>query len=594
MSRSVFVDAEDVGRSLARRARALAGDGGLVTTYSGVEWPEGEVAPEQRVTSPRSLEILDRCHDWLDPKLERFAKRAMSGSDGLPEDLAQIARYPLLFDMAPWFCRSLVLRELLGQGEVVWMWRPESSAQEELGRLLAAGVPCVRCEWKAKASPGPSPFGAKAREVAYALRQGVRDRRGNDRWRPHRATTATRVVFAEFFPNSTEWSLVLGRELGTKAGVEVAWLAGRPEVADRLRARGVESNSIEVARFPRLAAALRPEAPASFKRFVEAGLSERRSAESGGPFEEPAGRVLEAIAPNRLLAAQRWRRVICASLRTLRPDAVVTTTYSSLFGAAVAAVCDELGIPSVYLQHGAFPARRAYSRVPQDLALVWSEYEAAVLRPMLRQNAGVSATGPVLYDDWIRRVASSPPRDASSRARVAYMASRTGGAVSSEAASRRTVRFVVDACERLGLDLTVKVHPADATRILEEEIAGAAGVKVERSRSSQDVILESDAVIVVSSTTAFEAAVAGKPIVVLNLTGAEDFTGVAEAGAALYVDNGNDLEAALLSALEDRSAQARLVEGRRRLASQRLGGGDGSATSRAATAVLALALRGNA
>lgn len=166
------------------------------------------------------------------------------------------------------------------------------------------------------------------------------------------------------------------------------------------------------------------------------------------------------------------------------------------------------------------------------------------------------------------------------------MASRTGGDVSTVAASRRTLQAVLTACRELNASLTIKVHPSDRTQVPEDEARPFDGVTVERTRGSQDVIMDSDVVIVVSSTTAFEACLAGKPLVVLNLTGVEDNIEAHETGAAIYLEDGDQLSKALADLFSDTRLRERLAEGGRRLVERRIGVADGRAARRAAAALL--------
>lgn len=588
--RNVFVDAEVVDLQTALEARHLAQDDGIVSTYFGTDWPEEDDQPVGRVASHRSLEMLDRCYDWLDSSLRRLRQRGgRSEVDPLLLDLSESVRYPLLYDFVPWFARATALDSLANRGDTDWIWRPRTPREERLGRLFLAGLDRVRPAWASRPATWLTEAANWGREIAFVCRESLRDRRSAGQSRPRQVGPAIRVVFAEYFPNSTRWSLAVAREMSAATSVEVGWAVGRPVVADELLRQGAAAESLRLVPYPHLGARLLGRQRASLRHLARlAGGAEPPGSEPEG---EACNLLFEEFALPRLVEAQLWLSAVLPALAEMKPDVVVSTTYSSPFGAAIVLGCRQLGVPSVYLQHGVLPARRCYSRVPSDLALVWSEYEAAALRGSSRPGARVCATGPVLYDELKRRVAGDEASASRQRGRVAFMASRTGGSVSSSTASRRTLRLVREACRRIGLGLVVKIHPGDTAGILEAEVAGDREVVVERLRSSQEVIEESDLVVVVSSTTAFEAVIAGKPLLLLNLTGTEDYTGVAAAGAAIYVDDEQALAAAIATALGDAEVRSRLEAGRRSLVDERLGGPEPQATPNAAREILAVARR---
>lgn len=588
--RNVFVDAEVVDLQTAQQARHLAQGDGIVSTYHGTDWPEEDDQPVERVASHRSLEMLDRCHDWLDSRLSRVRQRVdRNGGDLSLLDLSESVRHPLLYDFVPWFSRAIALDSLERSRETDWIWRPRSPREQRLGRRFLTAFDRVRPAWVPPPASRLTDAAKWGRKVAFACRESLRDRQSVGGGRPGRVGKAIRVVFAEYFPNSARWSMAVARELSAAASVEIGWAVGRRVVADELLGQGAAAESLRLVRFPHLGALLRTTPRASLRRWARlAGRHEPRGSEPEG---EACGLLFEELVLPRLVEAQLWLSAVSPALAAMQPDIVVSTTYSSPFGAAVVQGCRRLGVPSVYLQHGVLPARRCYSQVPSDFALVWSEYEAAALRGSPRATTRVRATGPVLYDELKRRMADQPAGADRGRPCVAFMASRTGGSVSSVAASRRTLRLVREACRRTGHDLVVKIHPGDTTGILEAELAGDREVVVEQLRSSQEVIEESDLVVVVSSTTAFEAVIAGKPLLLLNLTGTEDYTGVAAAGAAIYVDDERALAEAIAQALGDADTRSRLEAGRRRLIAERLAGTEPRATANAAREIL-VAVRG--
>jgi len=117
--------------------------------------------------------------------------------------------------------------------------------------------------------------------------------------------------------------------------------------------------------------------------------------------------------------------------------------------------------------------------------------------------------------------------------------------------------------------------------------------KVVSGGTSQDVIVESDLVVVVSSTTGLEACVADKPLIVVELVDDPDSVPYASYGAALKVsvsgtDPAGELTQAITHLQTDPSGVSSLAVGRRRLLDDMLNGSTGNAVEQAAMAVAQL------
>jgi hypothetical protein len=229
--------------------------------------------------------------------------------------------------------------------------------------------------------------------------------------------------------------------------------------------------------------------------------------------------------------------------------------------------------------------------------MIWGEWN---LRNLVRCGIDerlICVTGATIYDAMLRQLSGASARPAPRRGEpfhVAYMPSRTGGAVVSSAEARASVLTVARAVRQLpGGRLTVKLHPGDQTGVIPEALREFPEFSAVQSGSSAEVILDSDAVIVVSSTTGFEACAADKPLVLLNLTNNAVTLPYVEYGAALEVlpQPGDDaaviLEEKLLS-LHDPAVAKGLAAGRQRLLKELLNGGQGNAAETAAAAVARL------
>ena len=85
------------------------------------------------------------------------------------------------------------------------------------------------------------------------------------------------------------------------------------------------------------------------------------------------------------------------------------------------------------------------------------------------------------------------------------------------------------------------------------------------------------------STTALEAMIINKPVVVINLSGQPTPVPYAEEGAALGVYRYEDIEQAILNALYDEETRGRLKTGRYQFVRNWAGEPDGKASQRIVT-----------
>jgi len=127
--------------------------------------------------------------------------------------------------------------------------------------------------------------------------------------------------------------------------------------------------------------------------------------------------------------------------------------------------------------------------------------------------------------------------------------------------------------------------------MIEEILKDYPNVKLIRDGNSQDIILQSDVVITVSSTTGLEACIADKPLIVLETKGLSEYGPYRKYGAALHVSVEDGQASSLLAdtiriLISNSSAKlAELAKGRRLLIDDLLNGGRGDAIELTAQAV---------
>jgi CDP-glycerol glycerophosphotransferase (TagB/SpsB family) len=132
------------------------------------------------------------------------------------------------------------------------------------------------------------------------------------------------------------------------------------------------------------------------------------------------------------------------------------------------------------------------------------------------------------------------------------------------AASRRQIEAVVAAAREFpALQIVVKLHPADAFAPYQRLQRELEGVDLHLTQHSDlaALLALSDLLVTRFSTTALEAMLQGKPVIVLNFSGQPDPLPYVERGAALGVRDPSALPAAIRAVLEDEPTRRRLREG---------------------------------
>ncbi len=404
------------------------------------------------------------------------------------------------------------------------------------------------------------------------------------------------IAIVEYYPNSAKALVPVSKALRDQHGIDTIWIAGRREVKQALDRYGVESV---------LMRELTPRNNRVRKHFgTQPAQTLRKAIESlpdklfCGTGTLPGKPMLVSAMVEKLseLAEESafWLDSLTEAFQAIRPRCVVSTTYSSTIGRAAALAAQARNVASVFVQHGMFPDYDVFTRICNDSILVWGN---AHKRTIVRGGIGesqVKVVGASPYDELIRRVRSGAPSSfprPGSPIRVAFMASRTGGLVVSHTTAKLHLTTIAQAVARIpGGQLTVKTHPGDRTGVAEIVAKDFAHLRVVEQGSSQDVILEADVVVVVSSTTGLEACIADKPLIVIESKGITDSGPYRGYGAALQVkiDRPEDCHHLTEAILQLPSAPAVLTDlaaGRKRLIDDLLNGGQGNAAELTAYAI---------
>ena len=527
---------------------------------------------------------VERLREAMDQKgmHERWNRHGLS--------LFEAARYHFLFGMAEWEHRLWALNEINTRWEpdrLYWVSRPNYSLDQKwIETLLRAGsMQGLQIHYVGRPpmysrardmlhrfSPTLLPMADKARRIKQALSMAKS---------PVSLNHGRPLVFTENFPNSVKASFPVAQLLEKES--DLIWIAAQKPVRQALSTLGVNSYLLD--NHVSMGAVLRSSPSRQERRFINdvtkdlpAGILSGSHLSSTCVWPDFA-KIIKRQLRKSASQAVRWLEAYYDLFRRMRPKMVVSTTYNSMAGRAAALAAQSCGGKAVYIQHGLLPARYVFSFYCNDKMLVWGDSDKRGLMRFGHGENKIDVTGATIYDDLIRRSRSNGDLQfpkAGEPLRIVFMASRSGGLVSSLEVSRETIRAAAEAARSIPrAHLTVKVHPADSTTIPEDVMSDYPEFSLMRGGNSQELILKSDLVIVTSSTTGFEGCLSGRPLVVLNLTGMPDTLGFSAYGAAILVAKKEDLVLTMLRLQEDQNQQKRLSDGRSRLISDMLNGGQG-------------------
>ena len=259
-----------------------------------------------------------------------------------------------------------------------------------------------------------------------------------------------------------------------------------------------------------------------------------------------------------------------------------------------------MGIPTVYLQHGHIPHDRETIAGASDRLLVWGASSGRRLVALGNEPDQLIEVGATQYDGLFRGEgapdASTVPGLPSGQSRkVVVYTSAPASRGESEGDYVQACTAVRDAAMALpDVEFVVKLHPSEDPRLWRalRRRSGGAGLRVIARCDTAALLSRADVVVTRFSTTGMEAAILGKPLVTINLTGGPDHAPYADGGAALPVRAAADLVPAIRRILSDPQIQRGLEAGRARFLADTFVARDGLSARRAASVILETANAG--
>lgn len=596
-STCIYYDVEEVSADDVRRVRGLAPHAVTERMSAGTLWPAEVEGRPQVDLDERDPAYLDGLMLRMDPLIAAIERAWGEAGQLHGISLAEVARYPLMYNIAPWDRRWRHLVALLRDTRaehVVWLTdQPKHRALQ----LLATAIPGVQIDLVAADSQHPRTARHSWRRVKSALVPPLQKlaSRWKARWSERRwpRVAGDAMLFVEFHANNLNVAFPIGQSLGER-GVNVVWLAGRSKVTVALETLGAapltlpDLMSYDAWRAGRLSRRRWQTLSAQLENLSDSQLS--GTSDQGG--KQYWLHILRTRLPHLLDEAAFWVAGFREAFVHLQPRMVATTIFVGEFGRAAAMVARSLGSESLYIQHGITPAHDAYGRFMTDHLLVWGQHDA---RPLEANGFDVQAIGSPNYAAAtlcpVGEVVEAQRRQRNGEPlRVAFMASLPGSDVVSRSETELSVASLAEAARRVGASLTVKLHPSDRTGAIPRVLAAYPEHRLLDSGSPDEVIATHDVMVVHTSTTGMATCIADKPLIVLRMTDRPSFAPYAQYGAAVEICTvGRDPVEAIGEVLRrlrsDDGLIRSLAEGRRQLIDDMLAGGKGDAAERGADAI---------
>jgi hypothetical protein len=547
------------------------------------DWPADLSVETATLVSSRDYGYRDEFMEFLNRLVATLPKVELHGVD-----LIEVIRYEWLFaaeeDFHSAWALATIIRDYHPE-RIVLASKPEKDFSGLREWCRKQGIELVESK---RSSTNPlvrrmRGLAYRARFTAYQWRQNLRHR-SRTALPPVAPGQSARVVFSEFYPNSTKVAEATANGLTAMRPIDAVFVAGRDVVKEALSKCQYPLYHFDEfgATDRQLARKLVKELSAAFER-LDANLFVT------DPRHPPCREFLMPVLRRTAVQCLRNAAITVSKMRsmlaTMQPKMVVSTTFASIYGRALALAATQAGIPSVYVQHGILGQGRFYSYMPFSHSLVWGDCNKRALVKCGANERQVTVVGAPNQDEMVRWRSQSNSNGAAQahEPRVLFLASRAAGSVTSATMFERILVDVYEAAMSIpDGQLIVKIHPGDHTGIAARVLQGKQRVTLLKSESSLELITQCDIAIVTSSGTGLETCALDKPLIIFLPPGVFNIVDYESYGAAITVSDGPALKDTLQRALNDSQLLAALNAGRRRLLDDMLDGATGESRDKAA------------
>lgn len=569
-----FYDQEVVTPEARAIAARWASDEEVVC--DGTEWSGPEPNSWRTVPNWRATTYMDRAMEVVEE-----ARASVGEAAWWP--LGEICRYELCQKLARLvFLRDTVAAlERQGAREILWVTDRRGACSANTAEALAEGRSLLTVA-SVSHDATRRPATRSTREWLYhAVKEPLMVRSYRVFGRYDKPRMPPVLAATEFYSNSVRATGPILKQFQDD-GYSVVGVPARMEIQSALARFGVPVHGLRSER--RIPAA--DKEVAGVLPLVDA-LADGVGIRRGDARDELAREVQQSI-----VKGNAWLRAYRNVWQSLKPQGIVSSTYSGAYARAAAIAAHEEGIETFFVQHGSLLPRFCYSFFCQRHVLVWGDYFRTGLSLHGVEVSRLHVVGATTLEH-AREPGASPrasrgPIDLRD-SRIVYLAPRTGGALCSTELARRAAALVFEAAGEVGVGrVVVKLHPGDHTGEIERVASRWPNVECVRAGRPSEVLGNADLAVLSGSTAGYEACLLGLPSVFLGLPGLEDFCEFEALGAAVRVTSRDELAAIFSMLTSSRDVWASQRRAQEKMSEAVISIGEMSAVQRSTATIMSI------
>ncbi|HLC64644.1 MAG TPA: UDP-N-acetylglucosamine 2-epimerase [Candidatus Nanoarchaeia archaeon] len=228
------------------------------------------------------------------------------------------------------------------------------------------------------------------------------------------------------------------------------------------------------------------------------------------------------------------------------------------FGKTVCRVFEQHSIPTLVIQLGMMNQSPLFGRITSTKMAVFGNQMKNILVGKGNAPSKLAVTGQprfdaILKEKYSRELVFKRFSIPGQKKIVLFTSQNFHGEE-----GKRHFSAVMNAAKKTGQQLIIKLHPDEHPDFAERIKSRLNSDAIITKYSLYELMNASSAIITFFSTTAWEALLFNKPLIIINLTGEEDRIDCVEKGAAIGVYRESELLPAIRTALYDRKKIAKL------------------------------------
>lgn len=215
--------------------------------------------------------------------------------------------------------------------------------------------------------------------------------------------------------------------------------------------------------------------------------------------------------------------------------------------------CRKMGIPHFEIQHGLYTVSSLMAKPLSDKIFIWGDATKDALIEAGADIDQMEITGSPKYDSLITKL-NDQSKSANLPKTILFTTQPVSGNI-----NLQIINEIEPYLKERNVRLIVKPHPSETADYYRKGVKNSDMIDVKNNdENTIDLLLNTDIVILLSSTVGIEAAILGKPMISVNLTNQTSV--YVESGVALEVKNIKDLAPQIEKVISNDKIQKTLAQ----------------------------------